>query len=204
MTAATTLFLSYILLYKYGALFVIIFAIAIVVPLPANIFLLAAGAFSSLGYLSLPIALVVALVANTAGDAVDFLLARKFGPRILAFFRVKERVGVTRIEAQLRDHARLTIFVSRFAGPLDLIVNLSAGVAHVSFKTFLLYDFLGNLISNVLVLGVGYFAGISWQNFSGTVDLVSTIILVVVAILFIARYFIKKRKVHANTSVHEY
>ena len=194
MTTATTLFLSYLLLYKYVALFLIVFAVAIIVPLPANVFLLAAGAFSSLGYLSLPLAILVAVVANVVGDIVDFLLARKFGPKILTFFRIREHASVVRIENQLRDHAPLTIFISRFAGPLDLIVSLSSGIAQVRFTTFLLYDFLGNFLSNVIVIGIGYFAGISWQSLSGTVDLVSTIVLVVIVIFFIIWYFWKRRK----------
>jgi len=194
MTGATTLFLSYLLLYKYVALFLIVFAIAIIVPLPANIFLLAAGAFSSLGYLSLPLTLLVAVVANVAGDVVDFLLARYFGVKILKFFKIQENKTWIRIENQLRDHARATIFTSRFVGPLDLIVSLSSGIAKVPVGTFILYDFLGNFLSNVLVIGVGYFAGISWQNFSGLADLISSIIFVVVLIFFIARFFIKKRR----------
>jgi membrane-associated protein len=194
MSSITTLFLSYLLLYKYLTLFLLVFAIAIVVPLPANVFLLAAGAFASLGYMSLPLAILVAVVANVLGDVVDYWLARYFGPKILRFFKITEHRSVVRMQNQLRNHAKFTIFITRFAGPVDLIVSLSSGIAQVRFTTFLLYDFLGNFLSNVAVLGVGYAAGISWQSFSGTVDLVSTIILVVIIIIFIAWYFLRKRK----------
>lgn len=200
MTAITTLILSYLLLYKYLALFIVVLLVAIALPLPANVFLLAAGAFSSLGYMNAPIALAVVLVANVLGDVIDFLLARWIGPKIIRFFKISDHHTLVRIQKQLREHAPSTIFLSRFVGPLDLIVSLSSGIAEVKFTTFLLYDFLGNTLSNVAVMAVGYFAGISWQSFSGTVDLISGIGLVVVIIILIIIYFVRKKKA-SNTEM---
>jgi membrane protein DedA with SNARE-associated domain len=68
--------LSYILLYKYVALALLVFANAIVIPLPINTLLLATGAFASQGYLNLGLALVLSIVANILGDCIDYTLAR--------------------------------------------------------------------------------------------------------------------------------
>ena len=53
MTAILSALLSYLLLYKYFAIFVLVFAGSFIVPLPGNAMLFAMGAFSSQGYMNL-------------------------------------------------------------------------------------------------------------------------------------------------------
>src|SRR5580692_11145941 len=79
MNAALGAFLSFLLLYKYIALFAFIFFSAVILPLPDNSILLATGAFASQGYFGFWTSLLVALAANVAGDYVGYLLARHWG-----------------------------------------------------------------------------------------------------------------------------
>ena len=82
--------LSFLLLYKYLALFLCVFSVAVIIPLPINALLLATGAFANFGYFNLAASIAVALSANVLGDMIDFILARRFGPRVFEKFKIQK------------------------------------------------------------------------------------------------------------------
>lgn len=185
--------LAFLLVYKYFALFVVVFSVAVIVPLPVNAFLLAAGAFASLGYLNLVITVIVAVVGNVLGDVIDYFLARHYGPIIFSKFNVKIPTYFKRLEEGVHTHARLTVFITRFVGPLDLIVNFLSGLVGIPPATFIFFDFLGNFICTFTVIYTGYLAGNYWQNFSSIVDIAGTILLVVILIFILYKIFIQRK-----------
>ncbi len=73
--------LSYLLLYKYVAVSVVSFLAGLILPLPSNALLLAAGAFASQGYISATAVFFFALVSNVLGDSLGYALTR-FGERV--------------------------------------------------------------------------------------------------------------------------
>lgn len=194
-----TALLSYLLLYKYIALFLFVFSVAIIVPLPINPLLLATGAFASFGYFNLPISIVVAVVASVSGDFVDYLIGRHYGPKVFDRFKINKHYYFERFEHGFRTHVGLTIFVTRFAGmPVDLFGSLFAGSIGISAATFLWYDFLGNFASSAIVLVIGYLAGNYWQNFSGLIDTVGWILVIAVVIFITLKVFLRHRAHPAN------
>src|ERR1700733_15170510 len=114
MNAALGAFLSFLLLYKYVALFAFIFTAAVILPLPDNSILLATGAFASQGYFEFWISLLVALVANVAGDLVGYFLAKRWGKAALSRLRVRVPWYIDRLDGYLKKHPRRSIFLTRF------------------------------------------------------------------------------------------
>ena len=169
--------LSFLLLYKYWALFGVIFCAAVILPFPSNSVLLATGAFASQGYFNFFISLLVAVVANVAGDCVDYLLAARYGKRALQMLHIRLPAYVGRLETFVKRHPGPTIFVTRFVGTVEEVVSFLAGFVGVPLGTFLLYDTLGNIGSIGLVLYAGYFLGIHWQDFSSLFTLIGWIML---------------------------
>jgi membrane protein DedA with SNARE-associated domain len=183
--------LSYLLLYKYTTLFVISFVSAVFVPLPANAILLAVGAFANHGYFNLPLSFAVAFGGNVLGDLFDFLIAKRYGDRLIRILRINRSRFFNQLEEEVRRDAGPTIFMSRFAGSLDPIVTVLAGSAGVPFWMFFANDAVGNGIQIGAVLTLGYLLGDYWQNFSGVVNIVTGIL--VVAILFFMLFRISRR-----------
>ena len=167
MSSVVGVLLSFLLLYKYWALFAVIFLAAVIVPFPSNSLLLATGAFASQGYFSFPLSLTIATVANVLGDCTDYFLARRYGRRMFPLLHTNLPSYIERLEGFVRKHPGPTIFVTRFVGTVEEIVSFLSGFIPVSFGTFLLYDLLGNLLSIWIVLYAGFFLGIYWQDFSG-------------------------------------
>ena len=177
MNGFLAVLLSFLLLYKYWALFIVIFSAAVIVPFPSNSVLLAAGAFASQGYFSFSISLAVAVAANTLGDCVDYFLARRYGARALRILHIRIPTYIERLERSVRRYPGPVIFLTRFVGTIEEITSFLSGFIGIGFGTFLLYDLLGNLASIGAVIYAGYFLGINWQDFSGLFTIAGLLLL---------------------------
>jgi membrane protein DedA with SNARE-associated domain len=181
--------LSYLLLYKYVALFAVVYLAALILPLPSNAMFLAVGAFASQGYFSFWLSLAVAVVANTLGDLTDYGITRKYGDVIIRMLRLNKLVFFRELERELRSDAAITVFTTRFAGVLSTPANFLAGIARVPFKTFLWCDFLGNAIEPFAALSLGYLAGNYWTDFSGPLSLFAAIVAILVMLFVLGRIY---------------
>ncbi len=190
MISVLSFLLSLLLLYKYWALSVAVFLAAIIVPIPVNTLLLASGAFASQGYLNFFLALFVVVVANVIGDSIDFFLARKYGRPILHKMHVKIPANFEHLEHFVNRYPRPTIFFTRFVGTIEPLTSLLCGFIGVSFRKFLTYDILGNLVSDGIVLYAGYFLSVHWQDFTGIFGTTDYILLaiIIMMVIFITRW----------------
>ncbi len=188
MSSIITPFLAFLLLYKYLAIFVVVCSAAIILPIPSNSVLLAAGAFASQGYFSFSLSLAAAIGANVLGDSFDFFLARRYGHRAISMLGIKTLPTYFKhLEHYVHNNPGLAIFFTRFVGTVEPLTSLLCGFSGVSYPTFLTYDILGNLASDGGILYTGYFFGANWQEVSGIFSLAGwiafgTIVLIALAI----------------------
>ncbi len=179
--------LSWLLLYKYAALFAIVYSAALLLPLPANATLLAVGAFSSQGYFDFWLSLVIAVGANTLGDLTGYAVTRHWGAAVTHALRLDKFRFFNRLAEEFRTDAAITVFTTRFASSLSTISNFLAGLVEVPFGTFFFYDLIGNFIEPGAALGIGYLVGDYWNDFSGTFETVTGIVAVCVVMFVLAR-----------------
>lgn len=85
------------------------------------------------------------------------------------------------------------VFFSRMLPVVRTFISLPAGFAHVDFKKFLLYTFLGSLPWTALILGIGMALGESWQLML-TVGHEVSIGFVVVSAIVIAVFYLRYRR----------
>lgn len=196
MNGPVSLLLSFLLLSRYWALFVIVASSAIILPIPVNVVLIATGAFASQNYFSFVTCFGIALIANVLGDCFDYFFAHHFGRSILQTLRVSIPSYVQNIERYIYTHPGPTIILTRFGGVTDPPVNFLCGLSDISFAHFLFYDFIGNTLSTGMFLCVGYVLGIQWQNFTGLFDLFGWIVtgLIIATLLVIALWYKKNQK----------
>lgn len=183
--------LSYLLLYKYVALFIIVYTGAIIVPFPVNAMLLALGAFASQGYFSFWTSLLVAVSANTLGDLTDYSIARKYGEWVIHKLRFDKVRFFVRLKEELRTDAAITVFVTRFAGSMSSISNFLAGWVQVPFMTFFTFDLLGNIIEPGVALSLGYLVGNYWSDFSNLLSIIAGIAAVCIILFILLRMYRK-------------
>jgi membrane-associated protein len=180
--------LSYVLLYRYVAIFAIIFSAGIIVPFPASAMLMGIGAFASHNYFNIWWVALTAIGANVLGDFFAFLLTRKYGDSAAKKMHIETQLFST-LERYVRIDAGPTIFITRFAGYLGPVTNVMAGLAGVGKARFLVYDLAGNALEILLLLFVGYMVGDYWQNFSNIQSLISGILILGVIAFFLWKVY---------------
>ncbi|HEV2021209.1 MAG TPA: DedA family protein [Terriglobales bacterium] len=137
-------------------------------PVPGETVLLFA---SFLAYsereLSLPWIIVVGTVAATLGDNLGYALGRRGGRPLLErykhWFRISDR-NVQRGERIFTRYGSAAIFFARFIFGLRIIAGPLAGVLHMRWKQFALFNFLGAAVWVTVIALVGYFFDSQWDR----------------------------------------
>lgn len=158
----------------YVLLFAIIFVETgfVVMPfLPGDSLLFVAGAIAAVGGMSLPILLILLLIAAVAGDALNYSIGRWFGPKVFAWedSRWFNKEAFDKTHAFYEKHGPITIVVGRFMPFIRTFAPFIAGVAQMSYPRFATYNLIGGILWVVGLTGLGYLVGEhSWvkANFS--------------------------------------
>jgi membrane protein DedA with SNARE-associated domain len=151
--------LNFLSKFSYFAVFSLLVAGGVGVPIPEEVVQLGAGFLAKQGTMALWPALAVTAGGILLGDYILFRLGRSHGARVMAsrhlkrFFTPERRAWV---ERHFENHDFLTVAVARLVSPFRLPVFASAGAMGVSTRTFLLADGLAALLSVPLVFGLGY------------------------------------------------
>ena len=130
--------------------------------LPGDSLLVTAGLLASQGF-SLDVYQLGFLlnIAAIAGDNTNYWIGRYMGPKVFTrdeslFFRRKH---VERAHAFYEKHGPKTIVLARFMPIIRTFAPLVAGVARMSYKTFVTYSVLGGTLWIWSMLFTGYFLG---------------------------------------------
>lgn len=165
MTGITDFLLTGLL--NHGALVLgsTLFLAALGVPLPATMLVVAAGAFTSQGVMSLQAAAIIAVAAAVAGDGCSYLLGRLIGERFASHWKSSKTW-----QSAVRQFERWgvwSVFLSRFLfTPIALPVNLLAGSTSFPWYRFLLAVIAGEVIWVVLFGGMGLLFADNWELLS--------------------------------------
>ncbi len=130
--------------------------------LPGDSLLVTAGLLASQGF-SLDVYLLGLLlnIAAVVGDNTNYWIGRFMGPKVFTreeslFFR---RRHVERAHEFYEKHGAKTIVLARFMPIIRTFAPLVAGVARMSYRTFLTYSVLGGTVWIWSMLFIGYFLG---------------------------------------------
>ncbi len=156
--------LAYIAQYGYAAFALLMFAGEIFGFIPLGILLVAMGALAHEHIFSLPLLVIVAIVASVSGNFVLYSIAGKLGRHEFYLLRVKDTRLMTRIESHMHRRPWLMIFSTRFVGIASYPTTLLAGIAQIPRHVFLPAVVLGNGICCIMYLLVGYVLGGAWAH----------------------------------------
>jgi membrane-associated protein len=150
----------------YVLLFAIVFCETglVVTPfLPGDSLLFAVGALAAAegSQLSLPLLTVLLLVAAILGDAVNYAIGFRVGPRI--FYREDSWWLNKRhlLEAQkfYVKYGGKTIFLARFLPIVRTFAPFVAGIGRMSYRRFAIFNVVGAFVWVLSFLLAGYFFG---------------------------------------------
>ena len=152
----------------YGILFLIIFVETglVVMPfLPGDSLLFIAGAFAATGALSLPVLIVLLIVAAVLGNTSNYWIGRQVGPRVFQWQDSKffNRNAFNKAHAFYEKHGAITIIATRFLPFLRTFSPFVAGVAAMTHARFQLFNIIGGVLWIISLSVAGYlFGNIPW------------------------------------------
>ena len=146
---------------QYGspALFVVAAVASVGLPLPVALLLIVTGSLIAQGVMDAGWAIGLACAGSVAGDLIGYAIGRWGGGRLLHRFSSllggEERLN--RTQARVRRWGWAGVFFTRWLiTPLGPWVNLASGVSLYPWGRFLLWDVLGECLSVVIYVTLGW------------------------------------------------
>jgi len=147
----------------YIILFIVIFCETglVVTPfLPGDSLIFAAGTFAAMGKFNPWILFVMLIIAAVGGDAVNYWIGHKIGPRAYTGeIKLIKKEYIDRTHAFFEKYGGKTIFLARFVPIVRTFAPFVAGVGQMSYGYFLRYNLIGGITWVTLFLVLGYFFG---------------------------------------------
>ena len=148
----------------YALLFLIVFVETgvVVMPfLPGDSLLFVAGAMCGAGLLSLPLLVVLLIVAAIAGNQCNYAIGRHFGPRVFQWeqSRFFNKRAFEQAHEFYESYGGATLIAARFMPFLRTFAPFVAGVAHMTRAKFTLFDVSGAVLWVGSLTGAGYLFG---------------------------------------------
>ncbi|MEV7805493.1 DedA family protein [Microbispora sp. NPDC088329] len=123
------------------------------------------GVFAAEGRLSVYWLGLVVTLAAIAGDSTGYFIGRRLGPSVLDVRVLRRRRDrVERARALIRRWGPQAVLVARFVAFLRALMPTLAGVSHMDYRRFFLFNVLGGVIWGVGYTLVGFFAGAAYER----------------------------------------
>lgn len=188
----------------YLAIFAFVVLGNLGVPIPENSVLWIAGYLVWKGRLSLPLVLLVGIVAAVAGDNLGYWIGRRYGQP--AVERHGRRLYLTpeRLETMRRfvhRYGPVGVFLARFVIGLRFMAGPLAGSMGLPPLAFVLANVLGALVYVPVTVGEGYAVGYGFRRYVrgfllGEDQLEKILLLGVIglALVFLAYQAVQRRR----------
>lgn len=187
----------------YLILFLVVFCetgIVVTPFLPGDSLLFALGALaaSENSVMSLPILMVSLAIAAILGDAVNYSIGRKVGPKVFQRENsiLLNKKHLLRAQAFYEKHGGKTIILARFMPIVRTFAPFVAGIGKMNYGRFAIYNVTGGLTWVFSFLLAGYFFG-NIPTIKTNFHIV-ILAIIVISVLPIFIEFFKARRVSSN------
>jgi membrane protein DedA with SNARE-associated domain len=184
----------------YLAIFLILLACGLGIPIPEDITLFAAGVLTYYGVCDVWTMIAVCLIGVMIGDTFVFWLGHRFGRRLMAKWPFRLFLDEKKIETvreKLHAHGGKLLFSARFMPGFRATIFFTTGLLHMPYRTLLIYDGMAALISVPAIVYSVYYFGDLLEHVIAMIKkveggIVGVILLVV--LFFVVRHFYRKKK----------
>jgi membrane protein DedA with SNARE-associated domain len=183
--------------YGYLAVFVLVGLESLGVPLPGETTLLAAAATAAQGKLHIWAVIGAAAAGAIAGDAVGYWIGRLGGlPLIRRYGRIVrlDDAKLERARQFYRRHGGKTVFFGRFIALMRVAAAMLAGVTHMPYGKFTLFNATGGICWATVVGLLGYAFGQSLPAVERVLGGTSRVLLALVVVAAAAIYFWRRAR----------
>lgn len=173
--------------------------------LPGGIVIGGAAALAAQGGLDLVVVSVIALAGSIVGDAVGFMLGRRFGLSALARWpglrRVLTPARQDMLRARLRERPTFAVSAARFQYPVRCLVPFLAGAAHVPASRFAVANVGAAIVAIGTLVGLGALIGYGYGALSQTLGWIVGALALVAAIVYVVWFLRRARATKAGADL---
>jgi membrane protein DedA with SNARE-associated domain len=180
--------------YGYLAVFVFVGVESIGIPVPGETMLVTAAVYAgTTGRLSIFWVIVAAAAGAIVGDNIGYLVGRTGGYRLIKRYGRYIRLEENRLrlgQYLFHKHGPKVVFFGRFVSVLRIFAAFLAGVNHMHWRQFLIFNAAGGIVWSTLYGVAAYLLGQQLLRLSGRVDLVLAIVgvaVIIAVIVFLRR-----------------
>lgn len=171
-------------------------------PIPSELVMPFAGFLVSEGKLEFFQVAIAATLGSIAGSLISYYIGKIIGrtavERIGRYFLVKKK-HLDKAHEWFEKFGSKTIFFCRFIPVIRHMISIPAGIAEMNLGKFIAYTAVGAFLWNAILTIAGMQLGKNWteiSKYSGIIDLIIIIAIIIAAVLIIARHV----KNHAKAS----
>jgi len=146
----------------YGAVFLILLACGLGLPIPEDITLFAAGVLAYNSLVDVYGMILVSLIGVMVGDSFTFLLGYHYGSKLVKKWPFSSFITESRLillQGKLHEQGSKVIFAARFMPGMRAAIFFSAGTLKLPFRVFFFYDGSAALISVPAIIYATYYFG---------------------------------------------
>src|SRR5674476_176340 len=189
----------YILKYGYCAIFVFVFSqeIGLLNPIPNELVLLFSGYLAFMGLLKLPLVILAAVLADSTGTSILYLVFYFFGNFILQHkprwlpIPVK---SITRLQERISKNGLMGIYLGRLTPFIRGYTSVIAGLLQIKPKVFAPIALITATIWATMYVMAGILLGPFWSRVAPNVTSIKYIMLLVfstIILIVVLRALIK-------------
>jgi membrane protein DedA with SNARE-associated domain len=172
------------------------------VVVPGETLVIIGGFYSRIGGLALPLVALAACVGAILGDNGGYLIGRRYGRGLLERHGPKLLITQERLakaDLYYEAHGGKTVFLGRFIPVVRSVGCILAGIAHMDWRRFFVYDLAGAILWGVGHSVLGYAIGASYERWKGYLTPIGLAILVVLLLLIgVSKLVAARRNVAAG------
>jgi membrane-associated protein len=167
--------------------------------LPGEIAVVLGGVLASRGHLSLPLLVLIVIVAAIAGPIVGYEIGRRMGDRLFAARGLRRvQPGVEKARQILRDRGGAAVLAGRFVAVVRALMPAAAGAAGVRYRTFSIHNVLGAAIWGAGYSLLGYLAGSAYAVVARRVGTGLAVLIAVVVVGAIGIWLARRHRAGRN------
>jgi membrane-associated protein len=162
---------------------------------PGETAVIVAGVVASQGRVNIGLLCVIVVLAAALGECVGYAIGARYGERLFLLPLIrKRRAALEGALVALRQRGAIYVFVGRFTAFFRAIMPALAGMSKLTYRRFLLANFVSALLWGVGYCLLGYFAGGALAQIENSATWLGIILLVTIAVAFVVYFFRRRRR----------
>jgi membrane protein DedA with SNARE-associated domain len=165
---------------------------------PGETAIVVGGVLAAQNRVSLPLLIIIVVIAASTGDSVGYEIGRRFGPRLLSV-RVMRRhqAKVGWAQDLIRRRGAVAVFMGRFTALLRALMPALVGSSRMPYPKFLVFNVLGGVVWGAGFTLGGFFLGEAFERFA---QYVGRSMAIVIAVLLTAALVVWTIRRHRRSS----